>query len=471
MTSDFISPLIINGVERVGPKTGPVISPATGKQIWSHTSASVKDVDDAVSAATAAFPAWKATQLKDRRNLILKAADALEASYDEIAEAMKQETASDDGWAAFNINTSLEVMRGVAQRLPSIEGRIPQCDDPNMTAMVVKEPYGVVLAIAPWNAPIILAIRAIVFPLAAGNTVVFKSSELSPRTHYLTARIFAQAGFPAGTVNLLGHVREDAETITTAIISSPMVRKVNFTGSTPIGRKIAEISGRHLTPATLELGGKAPMIVCEDADLEAAAIGGAFGAMHHAGQICMSTEKILVHESVAEKFTEGLKAAVQKMYGTSQYLIQSSGVDRVDGLAKDAARLGAGVFPEAQKQQNLNEYNNTVVCNANDKMKLWQTESFGPVVMVSKWTDEEEAIKMANDTEYGLSAAVWTKDIGRGIRIARRIESGAVHINGATVHDEVALPHGGVKNSGYGRFGGTWGLEEFMTTKTITFKV
>lgn len=150
MTSDFISPLIINGVERVGPKTGPVISPATGKQIWSHTSASVKDVDDAVSAATAAFPAWKATQLKDRRNLILKAADALEASYDEIAEAMKQETASDDGWAAFNINTSLEVMRGVAQRLPSIEGRIPQCDDPNMTAMVVKEPYGVVLAIAPW---------------------------------------------------------------------------------------------------------------------------------------------------------------------------------------------------------------------------------------------------------------------------------------------------------------------------------
>ena len=233
-----------------------------------------------------------------------------------------------------------------------------------------------------------------------------------------------QAGFPAGTVNLIGHSRASAAAITTALIASPVVRKVNFTGSTPIGRKIGTLCGQYLKPCTLELGGKAPMIVCEDADLEKAVTMAAFGAFHHAGQICMSSEKILVHKSIAAAFVTALKPKVKEMYGESQVVIQAAGAEKVQGLLASAEKAGAVLHPKPAKHDNPNRHHNTIVTNVHENMDLWHTESFGPVVMVAEWEDEQDAVKKANDTEFGLSASVFTNDLARGIRIARQIESG-----------------------------------------------
>ncbi|KAA8904190.1 aldehyde dehydrogenase domain-containing protein [Sphaerosporella brunnea] len=474
MASDknLVIPLVINGKEIVSAKTFPVTSPATGEVLWHSSSASLEDVDKAIAAATAALPEWKATRLSKRRDMILKVAEELEKNQAAINETMKVEVAADQGWCDFNISNTLEMLRGVASRVCSLEGRIPESNASDLTAMVVREPYGVVLAIAPWNAPVILAARSIIFPLAAGNTVIFKSSELSPHTQYLLTQCFLNAGFPPGAINILGHCREDAPKITEALIKAPSVRKVNFTGSTAVGRRVAAMCGENLKPVTLELGGKAPMIVCSDADIEKAAGAGAFGAFYYAGQTCMATEKILVHNSIASEFTTALKATVERMFGPSQVLIQSAGPRRVAGLLSHAAEKGAQLHPATPTELvNPNEHHNVIVTGVNTDMDLWHAESFGPVVMIAEFETEEEAILKANDTEYGLSAAVWTNDLAKGIRIARQIESGAVHINGATVYDEIALPHGGLKNSGYGRFNGTWGLEEFTTTKTITFRV
>ncbi|KAF8533422.1 aldehyde dehydrogenase domain-containing protein [Trichophaea hybrida] len=457
----YTVPLLIDSKPITGPKTFPVHNPRTGEHIWNSTAASQADVSAAVASAAAAFPAWKKTTIPARRDLILKAAQLLEESGPEICDVMKLETAAEDSWCKLNLAKSVAMLKGVAGYITTIEGRLPPNDDPNVTSMILREPYGVVLAIAPWNAPIILCFRSVLYPLATGNTVVLKSSELSPRTHFLVTQIFHRAGFPAGTVNLIGHTREDAPEIATALISSPEVRKVNFTGSTAVGRKIAECAGRNLKPVMLELGGKAPVIVCEDADIEKAAKGAAFGAFHHAGQICMSSEKILVHKSISAPFTTALQAAAKAMYGSSQILIQAVGTKRVSELLSSAAAAGATLHPQPEKYQNPNEHHNVIVTNVTTSMDLWHTESFGPVVMVVEYEDEKEAIKMANDTEYGLSAGIWTTDLARGIRIAKEIESGAVHINGVTVYDEVAVPHGGVKNSGFGRFNAIWGLEEF----------
>jgi acyl-CoA reductase-like NAD-dependent aldehyde dehydrogenase len=267
-------------------------------------------------------------------------------------------------------------------------------------------------------------VRAIIFPLAAGNTVIFKSSELSPRVHYLVVECFLKAGFPPGALNLLGHSREEAPQITERLIKAPAVRKVNFTGSTPVGRKIAAMCGENLKPVMLELGGKSPMIVCEDADIEKAAGAGAFGAFYHAGQICMSTEKILVHKSVAAPFTAALKAVVEKMFGPSQVMIHSVGSKKTAGLLSNAAANGATLHPAPAELENPCAHHNVIVTGASTDMDLWYTESFGPVVIVVEYEDEEEAIRKANDTEYGLSAAVWTKDLARGIKIAKQIESG-----------------------------------------------
>lgn len=455
--SNFTVPLLINGKPVDSSPTFPIANPATGETLWNCTCATLDDTAAAISAASSALKTWKTTSTTTRRDYFLKIADGLEAMSKEITEVMAVETAASEEWCAFNMNTSLSMLRGIAARVCSgvLDGNIPESAVPGMTAMMTKVPFGVVLGISPWNAPVILGVRAMLYPLAAGNTVIFKSSELSPRTHYMVARLFSSI-LPTGVISLLSHSRDAAASITEALISSPVVRKVSFTGSTPTGRIIASLAGRHLTPCTLELGGKAPMLICADADLPAAASAAAFGAMHYAGQICMSTERILVHADVAAEFTALLKSKVAEMYGERQVLIQPAAALRVATLAGTKAQDAA--------------HPNTVLADIPTSADLWRHESFGPVVLVNTFTDEAVAIDAANDCEFGLSAAVWTRDLGKGLRMAGEIESGAVHVNGATVHDEVALPHGGAKNSGWGRFGENGGIAEFCWVKTITFR-
>lgn len=312
-------------------------------------------------------------------------------------------------------------------------------------------------------------------PVAAGNTAILKASELAPQTMRALISIFNEAGLPNGVMNMIAHDRDSAAEITEALIANPLVRKVNFTGSTNVGKAIGKLAGEHLKPVLLELGGKAPAIVWHDADLDLAAKKCAFGALFHGGQTCMATERIIVHKNVKAQFQEKLKAAVNELYpsdGPGAILINEVAVKRNKALIQDAASKGATVFfgDASANEARKTEMRPVLLDNVTPDMEIYKTESFGPSIALYEVETEEQALQLANDTEYGLSSAVFTEDLKRGLRFARGIESGAVHINDMTVHDESVLPHGGTKSSGFGRFNATAGLEEWVRTKTITFK-
>lgn len=321
------------------------------------------------------------------------------------------------------------------------------------------------------NAPYILGFRSVVYAIAAGNTCILKGPEFSPRCAWAIGDIFRQAGLPAGVLNVISHSTQNAAAVTKALIEDPRVKKVNFTGSTAVGRIIGSLCGQNLKPCLLELGGKAPAIIWEDADLEKAANACAVGAFLNAGQICMSTERIIVHENIKDAFAKAFANAVNGHWSNAQVLINKTGVERNKRLVKDAVSKGAELLVgdvEATEEHET-KMKPIVISGVKTEMDLYKTESFGPTVSLITVSTEEEALEIANDTEYGLSSAVFTEDLRRGLRLAKGIETGAVHINGMSVHDESNLPHGGCKSSGYGRFGSS-GLEEWVRTKTITYK-
>ncbi|RZJ97978.1 MAG: aldehyde dehydrogenase family protein, partial [Novosphingobium sp.] len=331
-----------------------------------------------------------------------------------------------------------------------------------------------ILGIAPWNAPIILGVRAIAVPLACGNAVILKASETCPRTHALIIEAFAEAGFPEGVVQVVTNAPEDAGEVVGALIDAPEVKRINFTGSTHVGRIIAKRAAEHLKPCLLELGGKAPLLVLDDADLDEGVKAAAFGAFMNQGQICMSTERIIVVEAVAEAFAEKFGAKAQSMAtgdpreGNTPLgaVVDRKTVDHVNGLIADALGKGARLLSGGEADSVLMPA--TVVDGVTAAMNLYRDESFGPVVAMIRARDTEHAIELANDTEYGLSAAVFTRDTAKGLSVARRIKSGICHVNGPTVHDEAQMPFGGVGASGYGRFGGRQGIDSFTETRWIT---
>lgn len=306
---------------------------------------------------------------------------------------------------------------------------------------------------------------------------MLKGSESSPACFWALASVFHEAGLPAGCLNTICHrPGEDAVAVTNALVASPTVRKLSFTGSTNVGAIIAGLAGKHLKPVVMELGGKAPHIVCEDADIGNAALQCALGAFLHSGQICMSTERILVHKAVVDKFKEAFKGATEQVFGgqgrDAPVLVASLGVDKNRKLLADATGKGAKVVYGSVKptDEDKTRMRPVILEGVTTDMDIYYNESFGPTVSIFEFEKDEEAIKIANDTEYGLSSAVFTEDLRRGLKIAKQIETGAVHINNMSVHDEAALPHGGVKRSGFGRFNGIEGLNEWTKTKTVTWK-
>ncbi|RGP74821.1 aldehyde dehydrogenase [Fusarium longipes] len=468
-------PFLINGSNHTSERTVEVVSPASGEVVHRYSSADIKDANAAVDAAAEAFKSWRKTRPSERRDLLLKAAEIMERRRDELREYAMTECGSDATWANFDIGTGASHIKEVAGRIGTLEGAIPTVSDPNTTALVLREPYGVVVAIAPWNAPYILGTRSVLFPIAAGNTVVFKASEVCPRTMWAIADIFREAGFPDGVLNVIFHERSNAASVTKALIEHPQVKKINFTGSTPVGRIIGKIAGENLKPVILELGGKAPAIVWEDADLDLAALQCTLGAFMNSGQVCMATERILVHKNIKDEFEKKLSATIEKIFSPdadAPILVASAPVEKNKALIKDAIAKGASLVhgDVDAEETSKTRMRPIVVRDVTTEMDIYQTESFGPTVSLIVIETEEEAIKIANDTEYGLSSAVFTSDLQRGLRIAREIESGAVHINNMSIHDESGLPHGGAKSSGYGRFGASAGLEEWTRTKNITFK-
>jgi acyl-CoA reductase-like NAD-dependent aldehyde dehydrogenase len=452
------------------------LNPISGEVATRAAAATAADAKAAADAAAAAFPKWAALGPSARRALLNKAADLMEARAQQFATILSTETGATGGWGHFNVHLAAGMLREAAAMTTQISGEIIPSDVPGSLAMGVRQPAGVVLGIAPWNAPIILGVRSVAMPLACGNTVILKASEVCPATHRLIGAVLTEAGLGDGVVNVITHEPKDAEAVAEALISHPAVKRVNFTGSTRVGKIIAAISAKYLKPVVLELGGKAPLIVLDDADIDAAVDATVFGAFANSGQICMSTERVIVHEKVADEFASKLAKRVAALPSGDPRkgdfvlgaVVGKPTVDRVLKLVQEASAKGAKVLCGGDSDGTIMK--GIVVDKVTPDMSLFREESFGPQVSITRVKSAEEAVKLANDTEYGLSASLFTRDIARGIELAKQIESGICHINGPTVHDEAQMPFGGVKASGYGRFGGKAGVNEFTELRWITIQ-
>lgn len=452
--------------ERIDPLTGEVASEAAA--------ATIADAIAAAEAAARAFPAWSALGPSERRAKLNAAADVIASRAEDFAEAMIAETGATVPWCEMNVRLAAAMLHEAAALTTQITGEVIPSDQPGRLAMTVRQPAGVVLGIAPWNAPVILGVRAIAMPLACGNTVVLKASELCPATHRLIGTALRDAGLPDGVVNVVTNAPEDAGKVVEALISHPAVRRVSFTGSTRIGRLIAETAARYLKPILLELGGKAPLIVLDDADIDEAVNAAIFGAFVNQGQVCMSTERIVVDEKVASAFLEIFAAKARALPAGDPRdgdvvlgsLVNQDAVTHVRALIDDALAKGARLLAGGEVRGTV--MTASVLDGVTPAMRIYGEESFGPVVIVLRAAGVDDAVRIANDTEYGLSAAVFGRDVGRALAVARRIESGICHINSATVDDEAQMPFGGTKASGYGRFGGKAAIEQFTELRWIT---
>ncbi len=452
--------------ERLNPLTGDVASSALAMKAG--------DIPAIVETAQKGFTEWSAQGPNARRTTLLAAASALESKKGEFVQAMANEIGATEVWAGFNVMLATSMLREAASLTTQISGEVIPSDKPGCLAMAIREPVGVILGIAPWNAPIILGVRAISTALACGNSVILKASESCPRTHSLIIEALAEAGFPEGTVNYVTNAPDDAPEVVGALVDHPAVKRINFTGSTEVGRIIAKRAAEHLKPCLLELGGKAPMLVLDDADLDEAVKAASFGAYMNQGQICMSTERLVVVESVAEAFAAKLAAKVASMAtgdpreGNTPLgaVVDMKTASKVNDLIDDAVGKGAQLLAGGKADSVLMPA--TLLGGVTHDMRIYREESFGPICAMITARDEADAIRIANDSEYGLSASVFTADSARGLKVARQIHSGICHVNGPTVHDEAQMPFGGVGSSGYGRFGGKAGVDQFSELRWIT---
>lgn len=451
------------------------IDPVTGQVATTAAAAKSADAAKVAKAAGAAFPDWSVKGPGEKRALLNKAADIMESKSDAFIATMITETGSTGPWAGFNVMLAAGVIREAAAMTTQIGGEVIPANKPGTLAMGIATAKGVCLGIAPWNAPVILGTRALAMPLACGNTVILKGSEACPKTHRMIVDCFVEAGFPEGVVNYISNAPEDAAEVVKALIEAPEVKHVNFTGSSAVGRIIGRLAGENLKPSLLELGGKAPLVVLSDADIDGAVNAAIFGAFMNQGQICMSTERIIVDEDIADTFTQKLADRASKLpHGDPRgqvvlgSLVTPEAGEKMEALIADATSKGAKVIAGGTRDGAI--HSATLLDGVSSGMRIYAEESFGPVKSIIRVKGDDEAIRVANDTEYGLSAAVFSQDIQRALSAAKRIKSGICHINGPTVADEPQMPFGGVNDSGYGRFGGKAAISEFTNLRWITIE-
>ncbi|WP_137991421.1 aldehyde dehydrogenase family protein [Streptomyces vilmorinianum] len=470
--------LLIGGqdVPAAAGRTAEDVTPYTGEVYAIVAAAGPEDVTRAVAAAHAAFPAWAALAPFARRAIFLRAADLLDAKGEEAAELMAHEVGGTRPWAYFNVALAANILREAAAAITAPRGEVLSAQEQGALGLALREPLGVVAAFAPWNAPLILGVRAVAAPLAAGNTVVLKPSENAPVAAGLfVADVLREGGLPDGVLNVVTNAPEDATVIAETLVADPRVRAVDFTGSTRTGRLIGAHAARHLKPAVLELGGKNSVVVLEDADVDYAVDAATFGVFMNSGQICMSGDRVLVHERLAEEFTAKFTAKVAALRtGDPEHphtvigpLVSAAAAERVAGLVTDAVAAGATVLTGGGAPVGA-VHPATVLSGVTAEMDLYYAETFGPVCVLGTFADDDTAVALANDTENGLTCGIITENATHGLAVARRVHSGIVHINDQSVADEPHAPFGGVKASGYGRFGGRWGIESFSNTRWVT---
>lgn len=469
--------MLFIGGRRVSASNGAYcdrINPVSGKIATRASAASASDAVEAANFAASAFPDWSNSSADFRSSILNRAADILLERKNDFVDVMAREISSSKEWALFNCELAASILQDAATETGKVGLKPSSSAQANIESYCVRQPAGVVLGIAPWNAPVVLGVRAVAVPLACGNTVVLKASELCPGTHALIAEILHDAGLPAGALNLIINAPEAGSDIVTALIGHNAIRRINFTGSTRVGRQVAQLCAANLKPCVLELSGKTPFLVLDDANLDAAVSAAAFGAYFNQGQVCISTEKIIVDQKVADEFVEKLvkKVATLKAGDPTEgdfqlgSMISEEAVQRVRGLIDDALSKGASVLWGGEVDHTIMQP--ALLDGVNSTMRLYFEESFGPIASIIRVGSAEEAISVANDTEYGLAAAVFGEDEMRAMEVARRIESGVCHINAPSIYDDSAMPFGGTKSSGYGRFGGDAGVNEFTELRWIS---
>lgn len=473
--------LLIDGKEvpSSNQATADDVSPWTGEVFARVAAATPQDVTAAVDAAAKAFPTWSVLSPFERRKIFLKAADIMESRMEDAIAVMAGEVGGARPWAGFNVQLCVEILREAAAAVTQPKGQVLVTQMPGVSSYAKRVPYGVVAAISPWNAPYILGVRAIAIPLAVGNTVVMKPSEDAPISCGLfIADVLKEAGLPDGVLNVVTNDIKDAGEIVSTLIADPRVRLVNFTGSTHVGRIIGVEAAKHLKPAILELGGKNPLVVLKDADIDYAVKTAVFGSFMNSGQICMSTDRVIVHRDIADAFTAAMTDAVKAISSGDPAdpatfvgpLVNKRAAERVSALIKDAITKGATVLAGTGDIEGEHKalVRPVLLTDVTEDMEIFYGEIFGPATVIHVVDSAEEAIELANDTDYGLTAGVISENLKEALSVANRIESGIVHVNDQGIADEPMAPFGGVKNTGYGRFGGDNGVNAFTVTRWIT---
>ncbi|BEI95945.1 hypothetical protein CcaverHIS631_0108940 [Cutaneotrichosporon cavernicola] len=462
--------------------TFDVVHPGTGKVVHAVQRSTAADIAAAVDAAHGALPGWRSTLLSERKAILSRASALLKDEGSgwakRLVEANVAETSCGAWWAGEQVGAVphfIDALVGAADEALKEE----MVEFHGSTYKLGREPYGVCLAIAAWNAVTLLTARAIITPLLAGNTVVLKSSEQVPGSQALWVELLRESGLPVGALNIVHVATEDAATLTPDLVADRRVRHVNFTGSTRVGSIIASLAGKNLKPTLMELGGKAPVVLLPDADIEVAASHIIFGAFMNAGQICMSSERVIVPASRYDELVAAIQKAWEGARGPARALFSTASAARVRELVQDAKGKGASDILAAAESEGEGEGEGAhvqplILGPVHDEMRLHTEESFGPLCVLIPMPDQggeealiDEMVKLANDTEYGLSASVWGEDLERAEAVARRIDAGAVHINSPTPADSPVVPHGGWKNSGWGRFNGVEGIRGFTQMRSI----
>jgi benzaldehyde dehydrogenase (NAD) len=463
-----------NGWRTAAGGTADVTDKSTGASLGRTGLANAADIAEAAKRAKAAFPAWAATAPAARAAILRKAADLLEAAHDEVANFDVRETGGIRPKGDFEVHVAVGELREAANLTEHAEQRkvIEKTDE--VESIAVRVPIGVVGIISPWNAPLILSMRSVAPALALGCTVVLKPDLQTPVSGgFIIAAALDAAGLPAGVLHVLPGDAEPGQALTV----DPNINMISFTGSTQVGRLVGEAAGRTLKRVALELGGNSPFIVLDDADLELATSAGAFGSFFFQGQICMASSRHLVHEKIADAYIKLLTERTAKLGignpATEQVhlgpVINDQQLERVSGIVDRTIAAGAKATTGGTHEGRF--YRPTVLTGVTPEMAAFTEEIFGPVAPITTFKNDEEAIELANRTEYGLSSAIFSNDIDRAMKIAERLNTGLVHINDQTINDDPRVPFGGMGASGNGgRFGSVSNLEEFTTWRWMTIR-
>jgi aldehyde dehydrogenase (NAD+) len=453
-----------------------VMNPSTGDVFRQVADASRADARAAIEAAQAAFPAWSGMNHAQRARILHKAGDIVEARAKDLQAVLVDEGGSWVGKSMFETGYVSGVFRAAAAAAYQVNGEILPSEHGKIS-LVMRVPLGVVTVISPWNFPMILSSRGFAPALAVGNCVVLKPSEETPVAGgLLFAEILEEAGLPPGVFNVVTCSRENVAEVGDELIANPAVHGISFTGSTAVGRRIAAEAGGLLKKCCVELGGKDALIVLDDADIEHAVNAATFGAFMHQGQICMSVERIIVHETVAAEFTEKLVANTKKLkVGDPRELgncigpvINATQLAKIREQVDDAVADGASVLCGGGNDGLF--FEPTVLGNVTRSMRVFREETFGPVAPILTAGSDDEAVEIANDSDYGLSAGIMTRNEERGLSIAQRLRTGMAHINDSSVNDEPHVPFGGIGASGLGRHGGKPGIDTFTELRWVTLE-